>query len=90
MPKEFIPTHASLDSDGSISLGGYIAEKPADLIAAVDALAGPTSRRHKALPGDCSYCDRERAGNVSFHPPHDASSSCGSGKHNHCSCDTCF
>lgn len=47
-------------------------------------------RRHKAEPGECPTCDRERAKNSDFHPPHDASPRCESGKHNHCSCDTCF
>jgi hypothetical protein len=43
------------------------------------------TRRHK-VPG-CSYCDGEK---TSFHPSHDASSRCESGKRNHCSCDACF
>jgi hypothetical protein len=43
-------------------------------------------RRHK-LPG-CSYCKGEGAN--TFHPPHDASDRCESGKRNHCSCDRCF
>lgn len=51
------------------------------------ALAPPT-RLHKAHAGDCAYCDREGAN--TFHPPHDASDRCESGKHAHCSCDTCF
>jgi hypothetical protein len=45
-------------------------------------------RRHKVMPGDCAYCDRE-CGN-DFHPPHDASERCQIGKRNHCSCDMCF
>jgi len=45
-------------------------------------------RRQKAQSGECAYCDRE--GSNSFHPPHDASPRCESGKHSHCSCDTCF
>lgn len=48
------------------------------------------SRRHKADPGECKFCDEERAKNSDFHPPHDASDRCESGKHNHCTCDTCF
>ncbi len=44
-------------------------------------------RRHKLPPGECKYCDEEEG---HFHPPHDASSRCESGKHAHCSCDTCF
>ena len=62
-------------------------ERPADLIAAVDALRGPGGRRHKLPPGECKYCDGEKG---SFHPSHDASSGCESGKHNHCTCDSCF
>lgn len=47
-------------------------------------------QRHQAPQGECSYCDREREAGNSFHPPHDASPRCRSGKRNHCSCDTCF
>lgn len=47
-------------------------------------------RRHKLAPGECQYCDRERAAGSSFHPSHDASSTCKSGKHSHCTCDSCF
>lgn len=47
-------------------------------------------RRHKLNPGVCSYCDSERAANNNFHPAHDASDRCESGKRDHCSCDTCF
>jgi hypothetical protein len=50
----------------------------------------PQGRRHKAEPGQCDYCDRERAQNNNFHPSHDASDRCRSGKRAHCSCDTCF
>lgn len=45
-------------------------------------------RRHKLSAGQCPYCDRER--DNAFHPPHDASDRCESGKHNHCTCSTCF
>lgn len=48
------------------------------------------SQRHQAPPGECAYCDRMRAERTTFHPPHDASSNCQSGRRNHCSCDTCF
>jgi hypothetical protein len=46
--------------------------------------------RHKAPEGECAICDRERAAGNNFHPPHDASDRCESGKRPHCSCDTCF
>ena len=62
-------------------------ERPADLVAAVHALRGPSKRRHKLPPGECNYCDGEKG---TFHPPHDASERCESGMHAHCSCDTCF
>ena len=62
-------------------------ERPADLAAAVDALRGPSKRRHKLPPGECKYCDGEKG---TFHPPHDAADRCESGKRTHCSCDTCF
>lgn len=47
-------------------------------------------RRHQCDPGECTYCDRERARGNTYHPSHDASSRCQSGKHNHCSCGACF
>lgn len=50
----------------------------------------PPRRRSQAEPGECAYCDREREAGNSFFPPHDASQHCESGKHAHCSCDTCF
>ncbi len=46
--------------------------------------------RHKAPPGECKYCDEERAAQNDFHPSHDASPRCKSGGKPHCSCDTCF
>jgi hypothetical protein len=70
-------------------------EDPSD-----DTPLSPTNyRRRYMLPqGECSYCDREReraiaAGRhpeATFMPAHDALSSCQSGKHSHCTCDTCF
>jgi hypothetical protein len=59
------------------------------LLEQVEALRGG-NRRHKLPPGECPYCDREREQGVSFHPSHDASESCKSGKHPHCTCDSCF
>lgn len=47
-------------------------------------------RLHKAPLGECACCDRERQASNMFHPFHDASEQCESGKHSHCSCDTCF
>jgi hypothetical protein len=44
----------------------------------------------QAPPGECSYCDAERARGNTFFPSHDASPRCQSGRHNHCTCDTCF
>ena len=53
--------------------------------------AEPKPRRQQLPPGECAYCDRERAQpGQSPMPPHDASRFCESGKHNHCTCDTCF
>lgn len=51
---------------------------------------GADVRRHRAPPGECKTCDEQRAKNDGFHPPHDASPRCESGKHTHCACDTCF
>lgn len=47
-------------------------------------------RQHKLEPGECAFCDHERADGNDFHPSHDASPFCDSGKHDHCSCDVCF
>jgi hypothetical protein len=47
-------------------------------------------RRHKLALGECKFCDHERAQGNDFHPSHDASLRCESGKHNHCTCDVCF
>lgn len=48
------------------------------------------AKRHKAPPGECKLCDEERERRSDFHPSHDASDRCESGKRIHCSCDTCF
>ena len=64
-------------------------ERPSNLVAAVDGLR-TTGRRTKVPEGECAYCDGERTAGRIFHPPHDASANCESGKHPHCSCDTCF
>jgi hypothetical protein len=48
----------------------------------------PKLRLRKAPHGECDCCNKE--GLNFFHPPHDASERCESGKHPHCSCDTCF
>jgi len=55
-----------------------------------DAQKPRNQNRHKAPPGECKYCDEEREAGNDFHPSHDARDWCKSGKHNHCSCDSCF
>jgi len=47
-------------------------------------------RRDLLPPGECKGCDDIRARGETFAPYHDASPRCESGRHNHCSCDTCF
>jgi hypothetical protein len=37
----------------------------------------------------CPTCDRDPKG-LKMMPPHDPTGSCKSGKHPHCSCDTCY
>ena len=56
-------------------------------VEAVALLRKPGGRRHKLPVGECASCDRETS---DFHPSHDASDRCESGKHSHCTCDTCF
>jgi hypothetical protein len=51
-----------------------------------DEAAARSIRRQKV--NNCPYCKAE--GMNFFHPPHDASERCESGKRNHCSCDLCF
>jgi len=48
------------------------------------------SRRRLAPPGECVVCDGMRASGETFAPLHDAHPRCESGKHSHCTCDTCF
>jgi len=48
----------------------------------------PTPHREYRDAG-CSTCARDPRG-MQMMPPHQASDRCESGKHNHCSCDTCF
>ena len=55
----------------------------------INALRKDT-RRHKAEPGECKFCDEHRKAGVEFHPSHDAMPTCRSGKHPHCTCDSCF
>ena len=55
------------------------------LFAAGAALRYFIRRQH--VP-ECSICARYAPGD--FFPPHDASPRCESGRHNHCTCDTCF
>lgn len=43
---------------------------------------------YRRPPGECAYCDAHR--NDSMMPSHTASKRCESGKHPHCTCDTCF
>lgn len=64
-------------------------EQQQDYLKLVRALRG-SNRRHKLPLGECPYCDREREAGTDFHPSHDASDACQSGKHAHCSCDACF
>lgn len=42
------------------------------------------------VPGCPGCADHYRAGGHAFAPRHKASETCRSGKHSHCSCDTCF
>ena len=63
-----------------------------NLLTAIVEIAragAPKPRRHYVLPvGECKYSDEHR--DEQMMPPHDASPRCESGKHPHCSCDTCF
>jgi len=43
---------------------------------------------HRMPKGECAYCDKW--GDELVMPHHTASERCESGKHPHCTCDTCF
>jgi hypothetical protein len=47
----------------------------------------PKHRRRRPK-GECSYCDQ--FGDDPMMPRHTPSDRCESGKHPHCTCDTCF
>ncbi len=44
--------------------------------------------KYRLEPGQCSYCDRHKPGEMM--PSHTASAGCQSGKRAHCTCDACF
>jgi hypothetical protein len=48
----------------------------------------PATRAHWLPPGECAFCDSHHLDPMM--PYHDASSRCESGKHPHCTCDTCY
>jgi hypothetical protein len=48
----------------------------------------PTPRIRAMPVGKCGFCDHNRDNGMM--PSHDASPNCKSGKHSHCTCDTCF
>lgn len=56
----------------------------------ITANSWPRLRRLRLQLGECKFCDEMRAEGTSFHPPHDASSHCKSGKPAHCTCDVCW
>jgi len=60
------------------------------LIAIARASHDATVARHayRRSPGECRYCDEHRYD--SMMPSHTALARCESGKHPHCTCDTCF
>jgi hypothetical protein len=58
------------------------------MAALARAAALPSQSRYRRPPGECSFCDKYR--DDPMMPPHTASDRCESGKHSHCTCDTCF
>lgn len=54
----------------------------------IATVAPPPPHIYRLPPGECAYCDAHR--NDSMMPPHTPSERCESGKHPHCTCDTCF
>lgn len=54
--------------------------------------AGFLPRRSVVRDGTCEYCTKwgPAEGKIEIFPHHDASPRCQSGKHSHCTCDTCF
>lgn len=43
---------------------------------------------YRRPPGECAYCDAHR--DDPMMPSHTASARCESGRHPHCTCDTCY
>lgn len=63
-------------------------EKYGSNLTELDGIKVFLTGRKIAWRADCSYCILHAPG--SMMPSHTASEMCQSGKHNHCTCDTCF
>lgn len=50
----------------------------------------PETQRRQRLRGNCPTCEKAKRNGHPFHPPHDPSPNCKSGKRPHCTCDACF
>lgn len=48
------------------------------------------AEKRRAPKGECKTCDDTRERGETHFPDHYASMGCKSGKHPHCTCDTCF
>lgn len=72
----------SPDKDLQVGAG-----KTAPLKRKDDSASSPHPERRWRVHG-CRTCIETPPG--ALMPPHDASSRCESGKHSHCTCDTCF
>ena len=81
-------TQASFDRYWSDRLGDY---DESEIDPTPEEYGDGRNRPHRRerLPG-CVLCDQLIADGTTFAPPHDASDGCESGKHDHCTCDTCF
>lgn len=63
-----------------------------DSTATVDRIEvdGDLGGRQTVFLDGCVTCDEDRAKGSWFFPAHYASSRCQSGRHPHCTCDTCW
>lgn len=76
---------------GYSSTAPFFATRTVAEVEAHGVEARPASYRASfAPPGECAYCDRERAAEATIFPRHHASARCRSNGYEHCSCDVCF
>lgn len=87
LPNEIVHDRLTREAFTIVSCGGGVAVLSDGSVRMIGDLTRP-GRRAVLPAGECAYCDENRS--ASMFPRHDASERCESGKHAHCTCDTCF